>query len=105
MTKLLCACKPRIERPMAANVGPERASMVAVHDKLWASGTRLRYWIDPGMTGADRDVLHRSFSQWDSLVGLSIEVSSYRTNADSGRFHGFPLVVPGSRTHRRNRCM
>jgi len=72
MTKLLCTCRPRVERPNAPTVGPERARMVAIHSKLWASGTKLRYYIKPTFV-KDHVVIRESFTRWDGLVGLSIE--------------------------------
>jgi len=75
MTKLLCTCRPRVERELAPTVGPERARMVAIHSKLWASGTKLRYYIQPtrALNAADHAVVRESFVRWDGLVGLSIE--------------------------------
>lgn len=83
MTKLLCTCRPRVERELAPTVGPERARMVAIHSKLWASGTKLRYWIQESRAfGVDREVIHKSFERWNSLVGLSIEQTFRRDRAN-----------------------
>ncbi len=75
MTKLLCTCRPRVERELSPTVGPERARMVAIHSKLWASGTKLRYYIQPTRAhdSDDYPVVRESFTRWDGLVGLSIE--------------------------------
>jgi len=85
MTKLLCTCRPRVKRPLAPTVGPERARMVAIHSKLWASGTKLRYYIHESRSwgaGIDREVIHESFVRWDGLVGLSIEEVFRRDRAN-----------------------
>jgi len=73
--KKLCTCRPRVERDLAPTVGPERARMVAIHSKLWASGTKLRYYIQPtrALNAEDHAVVRESFVRWDGLVGLSIE--------------------------------
>jgi len=73
MTKLLCTCRPRVERELAPTVGPERARMVAIHSKLWASGTKLRYYIQPTRAHGSGEVVRESFAIWDRLVGLSVE--------------------------------
>jgi len=85
MTKLLCTCRPRVERHNAPTVGPERARMVAIHSKLWASGTKLRYYIHESRSwgaGIDREVIQESFARWDGLVGLSIEQVFRRDRAN-----------------------
>ena len=80
--RLLCTCRPRVERPLAPTVGPERARMVAIHSKLWASGTKLRYYITSRMSHGDYSVIREGFTRWDELVGLSIEEVFRRDRAN-----------------------
>jgi len=78
---LLCSVKPRLERsqPIA---GVERASLVARHEKLWASGSKLRYWISPThIDGHELTIIRGSFNRWQDFANLKLIETTQRDEA------------------------
>ncbi len=75
--KKLCCAKPRVDR-LVTSGSPERARMVAIHSKLWASGSKLRFHIQQSraLNAEDQAVIRESFKTWNGIVGLDLSETS-----------------------------